>query len=181
MNISKKNRSVYYRLSRISYFITKVKLKFLYNDCITVGKNFKAKGLDFQLHPENSQITFGDNIQIREDAVFRLGKNSKIEIGNGFFANKGMSLNAMGSISIGENTIFGEDVKLYDHNHGYKDTLTPIKDQPYSIGTVEIGSNCWIGSNVVILKNVKIGNDCIIGANCLVFKDVNDGEIIKAK
>ena len=43
-----------------------------------------------------------------------------------------------------------------------------INEQGYSIGSVEIGNNCWIGSNVTILKDVRIGNGCIIGANCLI-------------
>ncbi|NRR91029.1 acyltransferase [Winogradskyella undariae] len=165
-------------MNEIKFFYSRFKLSLLYKDCVTVGKNFKAKNLDIQLHPENAKITFGDDVQLREHAVFRLGKNSSVEIKDGFFTNKGLSINALGRVAIGSNTIIGEDVKIYDHNHGYKNKALLIKNQPYSIGSVEIGDNCWIGSNVVILKNVNIGDNCIIGANCVVYKSLKANSLV---
>lgn len=40
-------------------------------------------------------------------------------------------------------------------------------------GTVEIGSNCWIGAGSTVLNNVNICNNCIIGAGGLVLRDIN--------
>ena len=56
----------------------------------------------------------------------------------------------------------------------------PIRTQGFSKAPVVIGSNCWIGSNVVILKGVTIGDNCIIGANCLVYRNVPSETILKA-
>jgi len=76
------------------------------------------------------------------------------------------------TITIGNGTIFSEDVKIYSHNHKYKDTSRPIKEQGYTCVPVVIGKHCWIGSNVVILKGVTIGDNCVVGAGCVLYKDV---------
>ena len=48
-----------------------------------------------------------------------------------------------------------------------------------------MGKDCWIGSDVTILKGVTSGDNTIIGAGCLVRKDIptnsvvyNDGNLI---
>jgi acetyltransferase-like isoleucine patch superfamily enzyme len=158
--------------------IERIKLKLLYSDCLTFGSNFRCKRIDFEVHPIGVKIVIGNEVQLRNNAIIRAGKNSSILIGNYFFANKGLSINALGKVQIGNNTIFGEDVKLYDHNHGYKRSDKNIQDQPYSIGQISIGNNCWIGSNCIILKDVSIGNNCIIGANCVVYKNLPDNTVI---
>lgn len=55
----------------------------------------------------------------------------------------------------------------------------PIKEQGYSTGKVHIGSHCWIGSNVTILKGANIGDNCVIGAGCVINGEVPSGTIIK--
>ena len=90
----------------------------------------------------------------------------------------------MGSITIGKNTLFGEGVKLYDHNHKYHfNELKELKisRDEYKIGDITIGANCWIGSNVTILNNVEIGDNVIIGANNLIYKSIPSNTIVKAK
>ena len=66
-------------------------------------------------------------------------------------------------------------MKVYDHNHCYKDVTMPIKDQGYTSAPIKIGRHCWVASNVVILKGVTIGDNCCIGAGCVVYKDVPEG------
>lgn len=84
----------------------------------------------------------------------------------------------MNKITIGEGTIFGENVKIYDHNHCYKDTSIPIKAQGYTSAPIRIGKHCWIASNVTILKGVTIGDNCVIGAGCMIHKDVPEGTVL---
>ena len=74
--------------------------------------------------------------------------------------------------------MFGENVKLYDHNHNYEDPESCIVDQGFKEGEIIIGNNCWVGSNVVILYNVHIGDNCIIGAGCVVYKDLESSSIL---
>ena len=106
------------------------------------------------------------------------GKNAKVKIGNNVFFNNFCTIAAMDNITIGDNTIFGENVKIYDHNHQFKSTAIPIKNQGYTSERIVIGENCWIASNVVILKGVIIGNHSVIGAGNIVYKDVPENSIL---
>lgn len=49
-----------------------------------------------------------------------IDKKGEVRIGDDVFFNNYCSLNAIDSISIGDGTVFGENVKVYDHNHCYK-------------------------------------------------------------
>lgn len=120
--------------------------------------------------------------QLRIMAHFKVyvGENGKIRINQAYF-NNGCSVNCMNSIIIGRNCLFGENVKLYDHNHIFKDINIPISEQGYTSSPIVIGNNCWIGSNVTILKGVSIGDNVVIGANCLIYRDVPSNSIVKAK
>lgn len=110
-----------------------------------------------------------------------VGKNAKLNIGEGVFFNNRCSVNCLNSIEIGDNTIFGENVQLNDSNHQFKLSKIPFKEQEYSYGTIEIGNNCWIGSNVIILKNVSIGNNVVIAANTVVTKDIPENTLVYNK
>ena len=85
----------------------------------------------------------------------------------------------MKRIEIGDCTVIGENVKFYDHNYHISDKSTPIVSQGHSTEKIIIGKNCWIGSNVVILKGVTIGDNTIIGAGCVIDKSIPANTIVK--
>ena len=127
------------------------------------------------------KITFGKNVTFRKGFSLMIDKTGKVIIGNNVFFNNYCSINANERITIGDGTLFGENVKVYDHNHCYKDVDIPIKEQGFTTAPVSIGKHCWIGSNVVILKGVTIGDNSVIGAGCVVYKDVPSGTIVVNK
>lgn len=141
---------------RIKFTLYKAFLKIKYAQNITIGKGFSfRKHLNINLN--GGRLIIGDNV----------------------FLNNYCSINVHKEILIGNNCIFGENVKMYDHNHKYKDKNDIIRNQGYSYGKIIIGDNCWIGSNVVILKGVNIGNNVIIGANCVIYKSIPDNCVVK--
>lgn len=106
-------------------------------------------------------------------------KDGTINIGKHVFFNHDCSLSCNGSsITIGDGTLFGECVKIYDHNHRYNDTSLHIKQQGFDSAPIRIGEHCWIASNVVILKGVTIGDNSVIGAGCIVYKDVPPNSVV---
>ena len=119
-------------------------------------------------------------IQFRKNFIIMI-REGFLQIGNGTCFNNNCSINCMGSIKIGDNCLFGESVKLYDHNHIYSDPYKNIIEQGFNIGKIEIGNNCWIGSNVTILNNVTVGDNVIIGANSLIYKSIPSNTIVKCK
>ena len=125
-----------------------------------------------------NKISFGKNVIFYSNTHIIIDKKGTIRIGDNCFFNNGCSLNALGYIEIGKDSIFGENVKVYDHNHLFKLNNIPFKKQGYDIKKVIIGKNCWIGSNVTILAGVTIGVNVVIGAGSVITKDIKDNQII---
>ena len=44
-------------------------------------------------------------------------------------------------------------------------------------GSVQVGYNCFIGTNSSIVDGAKVGNRCLIGAGALIRHDVPDEEV----
>lgn len=126
-----------------------------------------------------TRLTIGKKVTWRRRLNIMIANNARIVIGNNCFFNNDCSLNAMNYVSIGDGTILGENVKIYDHNHRFNIEDVLLKNQGYSIGTVSIGKNCWIGSNVVILKGANIGDNCVIGAGTIISTDIESGSVVK--
>lgn len=125
-----------------------------------------------------ARFIVGKHVTFRKGFSMMIGKNGEVNIGNNVFFNNYCSLNAIERIIIGDGTIFGENVKVYDHNHCYQDPNVPIKAQGFTSAPVNIGKHCWIASNVVILKGVTIGDNCVIGAGCVIYKDVPEESVM---
>lgn len=127
------------------------------------------------------RIKLGPTMQFRGGFKIIVSSNAKLTIGDGCFFNFNCTINCLNGITIGEECIFGENVKIYDHNHKFRNTNMPIRLQGYNTKPIIIGKNCWIGSNVTILKGVTIGDNSVIGANCLIYKSVPSNTIVKNK
>lgn len=126
-----------------------------------------------------SSFVLGRRTTWRKRFSVMIDKEAKVEIGDNCFFNNDCSINANRLIKIGDGVIFGENVKIYDHNHKFADLNLAIKDQGFSVSEVVIGKHCWIGSNVIILKGSKIGDNCVIGAGVTVSGEIKPNTIIK--
>ena len=159
--------------------IRKYYLRCLYKDRFIYGeKFFLTSSSGIHLDITASVIKIGHNVQVRDYCSIRSEQNGVIVIGDNGFLNNGCSINSMGLIKVGKDCQFGEGVKLYDHNHKYRNMNVPISQQGYIVGEITIGSNCWIGSNVTILKDVHIGDNVIIGAGCVIYKSIPSNSIV---
>lgn len=99
--------------------------------------------------------------------------------GDNVFFNRGVSLNCRSHISVGNNSMFGEDVKIYDHDHErYQGKILLTS---FNCKAVTIGSNVWIGSNVIILKGVNIGDNVVVSAGSIVTKSLPSGSVLIQK
>ena len=142
------------------------------------------RNMHSRLMIQRYRLIYGSRLQTGKGVYARKGFTITIEedgyaiIGENVFFNHFCSLNALAGIEIGNNCIFGANVQIYDHNHKYSDQDRPINSQGFSKGKVVIGENCWIGSNVTILKGVTIGNHCVVGAGCTIYKDLEANSLI---
>ncbi len=130
------------------------------------------------------KMCYGRKLVLHKPVFFRkamtinIAQEGRIEIGKNTFFNNYCSLNSHGSIDIGNDCLFGENVKVYDHNHIFN-TYKKIQEEKYKVGNIVIGNNCWIGSNVLILKNAKIGDNCTIAAGCVINEEIPSNSIVK--
>ena len=146
----------------------KIKWKFitilyiLFYPLIQEGKLFISKG--FSTRGKISILVHKDGI---------------LKIGNDVFINRGSTITCIENITIGDDVIIGENVKLYDHNHIFKNKSMIISEQGLNSAPINIEDNVWIGSNVVILKGVTIGYGSVVGAGVIVQKDIPPFSIVK--
>lgn len=124
------------------------------------------------------RLVVGSKTTWRKRMNIMIANEGKLHIGENCFFNNDCSVSVLQRVSIGDRCLFGERVSIYDHNHCFKERK-PIKSQGYSAGDVVIGDDCWIGSNVVILKGVHIGNRVVIGAGCVIDTEIPDDTIVK--
>ena len=83
-----------------------------------------------------------------------------------------LHLTCANSIEIGENTAIGANVTITDIHHPYEDINVAIEMQDIICNAVQIGRDCKIYNNSVILPGVNIGDHVTIGANCVVNKNI---------
>jgi acetyltransferase-like isoleucine patch superfamily enzyme len=125
---------------------------------------------------EGGTITIGRRVQFREGCeVWALGGD--ISIGTNVFFNRFCQVISRGGIEIGSDCLFGPNVGVYDHDHRFDDAGQPIWAQAHRVAPVSIGSNVWIGANVVITAGVRIGDRAVIGANSVVTGEVESGTL----
>lgn len=162
------------------------RMKEYFNE-VRVGTNHQEKIIQdgnwnvFQID-DKANFVVGSNVICRNFENFRL-PSGKLILHDGVFINNSCSFNCMERIEIGNGTMMGEGVRFYDHDHSY--TAEKIEKWQWTTAPIRVGRDCWIGSNVTILKGVTIGDNTIIGAGCLVRNDIpansvvyNDGHLI---
>lgn len=121
--------------------------------------------------PEN--ITFGDQTSIGSNNFFS-ANGGAIEIGSFVSFNRNVHMNASvgGSIIVDDFCLIGPNVVMRTANHNYEDLNIPIRQQGHNTGNIYLEKNVWIGSNVIILKDVRIGEGSIIAAGSVVTKSI---------
>ena len=88
-------------------------------------------------------------------------------------------VNSASSVTIGDGVLAGSRVFITDADHrvGDDETFT-TQIQEHDTEPVVIGTNCWLGQNVVVLKGVTLGERCVVAANAVVTKSFPDDAVI---
>ncbi len=104
------------------------------------------------------------------ESPFQCDFGYNIYIGKNFFSNHNLQIHDHHEVRIGDNTMIGPNCTICTIGHPIHPRLR--MEKPRYIAPVTIGSNVWIGANVVILPGVTIGDGAMIAANSMVNKDV---------
>ena len=104
---------------------------------------------------------------------FKTGKN--------FYANFNLTVLDCCPVTVGDDVFIGPNCSLVtpvhplrwqERNIRFKEDGTSF-DHEYA-KPIEIGSNCWLASNVTVCGGVKIGSGCVIGAGSVVTRDITE-------
>lgn len=139
-------------------------------------KLFHIKGLKFhfveRFSPnvvvemgKKSSLILGKMVRVHSGSKIKVRKNARLVLDSGVKMNYNCIIACHKEIKVGAGTQFGPSVYLYDHDHDYK---AGLQNDAYLEGAIEIGKNCWIGANTVILRGTKIGDNCVVGAGCIL-------------
>lgn len=132
--------------------------------------NFADSNLPLNFILNDGRATIGARLRVRSGVIFNVCSGQLI-IGAGVFFNNYCSVNCHKKIIIGDNVLFGESVKLYDHDHVFSARFGVLKNE-FKADEIVIGNNVWLGSNVIVLKGVTIGDNAVIAAGSVVSKNV---------
>ncbi len=124
------------------------------------------------------RLKVGKDVHFRKGFIINISKNGKLEIGRGNFFNNYCSINCRGIIVIGENNLFGEGVKIYDHNHVFNRKDVNMK-KAYKNNEILIGNKNWFGSNVVILSKARIGDNNVFSCGMTINSAIGSDNIVK--
>jgi acetyltransferase-like isoleucine patch superfamily enzyme len=137
----------------------------------------EAVGNDFEIgkycvirRNEGARIILGRGFCTRNFVT--LNVRGVLEIGDNVFINAYTSINVRDTVSIGSETLIGEGVRIYDHDHLFRTANTPVAASGFKLGAVRIGRNVWLGSNAVILRGITIGDGAVVAAGAVVSRDV---------
>ena len=124
---------------------------------------------------ERGEFLFGKNKNISVYNTCTVA--GKVEVGENTWIGPYTALDGgKYGIKIGKNCSISSGVNIIGHD-SVKWALSGGK-MPYEYAKIEIGNNCFIGTNAVITKGVNIGNHCLVGANAVVTKSFPDYSII---
>ena len=99
----------------------------------------------------------------------------RLTVGVNVFVNHGCTLNDMGGISIGDDTMIGPNVSLLTSGHP-----TPVAERRagITVAPIRIGADVWIGAGATVLGGVTIGDGAVVAAAAVVTRDVPPATLV---
>ena len=87
--------------------------------------------------------------------------------------NRDCTLDARGSITIGEDVSISPEVFILTASHGVDDPEFRVETRP-----VVIEDHVWIGTRAVVMPGVRLGRGCVVCAGAVVTRDVAPLDVV---
>jgi acetyltransferase-like isoleucine patch superfamily enzyme len=152
------------------------RFRIINSSMVKIGRNSWIKN-DVTIFA-GGKMTIGDGCVLCDRSSIWSSKDG-LKIGNGFSLGiGGYVCGTEGRITIGDNVIMADNVRLYSWNHSLYSSLKTFSENETSHRGIMIGNNCWLGSGCVILDSVSLGNNCVVGAGAVVTKSFPENSLI---
>jgi len=166
---------------------------------VEYGKNLLLKGIPIIFNVDGAKLKIGNNVTVKSSFLSNLvglysrsiivtrAPGAKIVIGDNVGIS-GATIYARKGIYIGNNTAIGGNCKILDndfHPIDVEERLRLLNDVHGGDATalipnreINIGKNCFIGCNSIILKGTVLGDGCMVGAGAVVAGKFEDNCVI---
>jgi len=139
-----------------------------------------ASGINWPLG-NLGNLELGENVSLNKNGWFYLpldNREARIRIGSGTAIGHDFVITSNNLVEIGRNCLLSYRVTVMDHGHVTGRGVAPTTSGLTKGKPVNIGDNCFLGCNVVIMPGVTLGPNCIVGANAVVTKSFEAGSVI---
>ena len=138
--------------------------KVKYGNSLKLNLSLSERGSNIKIIGQG-KISSKKNLRLRANtSVVSIG--GEIQLGENVFFNRNCNIISRQTIFIGNNVSMGHNVCVIDHDHIFN--KEKVCGTEYNTGEIIIEDGCWLGSNVVVLRNTKIGEGSVIGAGTIV-------------
>ena len=141
-----------------------------------VGSGLRAEG-PVHIVAMRGAFILGRNIRLGPHVRLGSANNATLQIGNNVSVNQGSVIIACQSVQIGDDSRIGEYVGICDNDHGWSDPSIPIRKQGFTVKSVTIGRDVWLGRASVVCKGVSIGDGGILGAGAILTKSMPRSQV----
>lgn len=108
--------------------------------------------------------SYGEGAEIRPP--FRCDYGYQTTFGARSFANFGLVVLDVATVTIGDDVQLGPQVQLLTATHPLDPT--PRRDKWEAAEPIVIGDNVWLGGGVIVCPGVSIGENTVVGAGAVV-------------
>lgn len=119
------------------------------------------------------KVIIGKRVGLRDNIILN-STGGTIIIEDKVFINDYTCINSREKIIIGSGSVIGQGVKIYDHDHDYRNNM----QKDFICIPVKIEHDVWIGSDSIVLKGCSIGENSVIGAMTLLNEDVPASSVV---
>ncbi len=125
----------------------------------------KIKDLEHQLVEDMADTAF-------LTPPFQIDCANCLHLGNNVFANHGLTVMSVGTITIEDGVMMGPEVGLFTVNHD------PLNIRIIKTGAIHICKDAWLGSRVSVMPGVTICEHAIVASGAVVTKDVEPWTVV---
>ncbi len=143
-----------------------------FNGFVSIGEHVQV------ILEKQAKLIFRGRCALKSGTIIYVKKGAVLIFGNNTSTGHDTEISVGKLVAIGDDVIMGAYTYISDSNHRFNLSDIKIREQGMDIGTVEIGSDVWIGRGAMILKDAKIGNRTVVGAGSIVTKKFDDRVVI---
>ncbi|KAI3590823.1 Galactoside O-acetyltransferase [Cupriavidus sp. U2] len=126
---------------------------------------------DIESSVRGNMVRVADHVTVDSFVKIKFaGGGGDVEIGAHAYLNSGVVIYSGNGVKIGRGVLIAANTTLAPTNHEYREKARSIIDQRFmpSRGGIDIGDDCWIGANCVLLDGTRLGMGTVVGAGTVI-------------